>query len=274
MSFRRALLAIAFCAAAPAPVWAAGGRLVKGGYEITFAGFTGFRIDFTARFDGSSYDVESHTFKQGVMKALTMHYEGRNRAWGTFTPQGARPSAGSLSIVVGRQARTWLVQYGPGGTLSETHNPPWKPPPKDTIPDDKKLGSLDPLTATLAVGMAGDAACDQVAPSNDGKRRIDVVLRKVRTETPAQAGLPEARGDVLVCELYSRRIAGEFFDAPEEAESQREHPMVLWFAHLDGTSMRYPAKLEARTGFGTIRGKLLSFNERPLTEEEKVAMRR
>ena len=274
MRFRRALSAFALCALAPATGWADDGKLVTGGYEITFAGFSGFRIDFTARLDGDSYDVESHAFKEGVLKSVTMNYEGRNRAWGGFSLQGARPSGGSLSLMVGGKPRTWAAQYGAYGSLSETHNPVWEPAPKDAIPEDKKRGSLDPLTAAIVSGMRGDAACDQVAPSNDGRRRVDILLRKLRTETPAQAGLPLAQGDVLVCELYSRRIAGEFFDAPEEAESEREHPMLIWLARFDGSPFRYPAKLEAKTGFGTIRGKMLSFTERPLTPEEKVAMRR
>ena len=280
MSFRRALFAFALCALAPATVWAPAawaqeGRLIEGGYEITFAGFSGFRIDFKGSLDGTHYDFESRTFKEGVLKAITMHYEGRNRAWGGFTPQGAQPHGGSLSLVVGSQPRTWAAQYGAGGALSETHDPPWKPAPKDTIPEDKKTGSLDPLSAAVAVGMLGDAACDQVAHTNDGKRRVDVILNKIRTETPAQAGIPQAKGDVLVCELYSKRIAGEFYDAaPEEAESERAHPMVIWLARFDDTPLRYPAKLEAKTGFGTIRGKLLNFQIRPLTPEEKVAMRR
>jgi hypothetical protein len=278
MSFRRALLGFALCALAPAAAWpvaarAEGGKLVEGGYEITFAGFAGFRIDFTARFDGTSYDVESHAFKEGVMKAITMNYEGRNRAWGNFSSQGAQPSGGSLSLSVGGTPRTWLAQYGADGSIRETHSPKWDPTPKDAIPEDKKRGSLDPLTAAIAAGMKGDAACDQPAPSNDGRRRIDVMLHKLRMETPAQAGLPEAKGEVMVCELYSKRVAGQFFDAAEEDESQREAPMLIWLARFDDTPFRYPARLEAKTGFGTIRGKLLSFKERPLTDDEKIAMR-
>ena len=279
MSFRRALLVFALCATAPAVAWAPAARaqearLIEGGYEITFAGFSGFRIDFKGSFDDGHYDFESRTYKEGMLKAVTMHYEGRNRAWGGFTSQGARPTGGSLSLVVGNAPRTWAAQYGAGGAMSESHNPAWNPPPKDTIPQDKKIGSLDPLSAALAAGMAGDAACDQVAHSNDGKRRVDVILTKVRTETPAQAGIPQAKGDVLVCELYSKRIAGEFFDAPEEAESERAHPMTLWLARLDDSPFRYPARLEAKTGFGTIRGRLMNFQVRPMTPEEKVAMRR
>lgn len=274
MTFRRALSGLALCVLAPAVATAGESRAIDGSYEITFAGFSGFRIDFTARFDGDAYDVETHVFKEGLLKAVTMNYAGRNRAWGRFTPQGALPKGGSLAVVVGREPRTWLVQYGSDGTLRETSTPPWKPEPKDTIPEDKKRGSLDPLTASLAVGLKGDAACEQTAPSNDGRRRIDVLLQKMRTETPAQAGLPQVTGDLLVCALYSKRVAGQFFDAPDEAEAKREEAMMLWLARLEGTSIRYPVKLEAKTGFGTIRGKMLSFNQRPLTDQEKAAMPR
>jgi len=249
------------------------GRLIEGAFGITFAGLSGFRMDFTARIDGERYDVESHTYKEGVLRALTMQYDGRNRAWGTFTPQGAEPIGGSLSLLIDYKARTWLAQYGPGGTIEETFNPPWKPEPKDAIPEDKKIGSLDPLTATIAVGAMGEQACNQTAPSNDGQRRLDVILQKVRTESADRSGVEGAQGDVLVCHVYTKRIAGLFYDKPEEAETERERPMTLWLARLDAMPFYYPAKLEASTGFGTIRGRILYFRERPLTDEEKVAMR-
>jgi hypothetical protein len=274
MSFRRALITVALGACLPAAAHAQQARQVDIGYEITFAGFAGFRIDVTARFDGTSYDIESRTYKEGLLRAVTMHYEGRNRAWGGFSPQGARPTAGSLSIVVSDKARTWAAQYGPGGALHETHNPAWKPPPKDAIPDEHRHGSLDPLSAALTVGFAGDAACDRTIPSNDGKRRIDVLIHKVGTESSATAGVPGVRGDLLVCEIYTKRVAGEFDDAPKEAETKREQPMKIWLARLDDSQVRYPVKLEAQTGFGTIRGKLLWFRERPMTPQESQAMRR
>ena len=181
-----------------------------------------------------------------MLKAVTMNYDGRNRAWGGFSAQGAQPTAGSLSIVVGDKPRTWTAQYGPGGTMNEAHNPAWVPPPQHVIPENQRTGSLDPLSAALMVGLAGDAACDRTVPTNDGKRRIDIMIHKV----------------------------GEFDDAPKEAETEREQPIKVWLAHLDNSQVRYPARLEARTGFGTIRGKLLFFRERPLTPQESQAMRR
>ena len=156
--------------------------------------------------------------------------------------------------------------------MTETHNPAWKPPPPQAIPERDRVGSLDPLSAALTAGMAGDAACDRTLPTNDGKRRIDVILRKLRTEPAAASGIAGARGDVLVCTITTRRVSGEFYDAAKEAESQR--PVRIWLAHLDDTPFRYPARLEADTGFGTAHGRMLWFRERPLSPQEAQAMRR
>jgi len=277
MRFRRALAVIALSTAVPgvaaAQNAASGARQVDIAYEITFAGLSGFRIDLTAKFNGSSYDIESRTFKEGILRAVTMHYDGRNRAWGGFSPQGAQPTAGSLSIVVGDKPRTWVAQYG-GGTMQEQHNPAYKPSPQNTITEEQRRGSLDPLSAALSVGMAGDAACDRTVPTNDGKRRIDVIIKKIGTEPAAKSGIQGAQGDVLVCEIFTRRVAGEFETAPKEAETERERPMRIWFARMDQSQVRYPGKLEAQTGFGTIRGRILSFSERPMTPDESQAMRK
>jgi len=274
MRFRRAFIGLAALLSSPAMVAAQDARKVEISYEITFGGIAGFRIDVTARFNGSHYDVESSTFKEGMLKAVTMNYFGRNRAWGGFSPQGVQPSAGSLSISVDGKPRTWLAQYGNAGFLQETHNPVWKPTPQQTISDADRKDSLDPLTAALSVGFAGDAACDKTVRSNDGKRRIDVLFRKIGMEPAAATGIPGAIGDVLVCEIYTKRISGEFDEAPKEAETERERPVRIWLARFDNTQIRYPGKLEAQTLFATIRGKVLSFRERPMTPAEAEAMRR
>ena len=273
MSFRRAFIAFAVSLAVPAAAMAQDARQIEMGYEITFGGIAGFRIDVTARLKGSTYDVESSTYKVGTLKAMTMNYVGRNRAWGGFTPQGAQPSAGSLSIMVGDTPRTWLTQYLAGGFLQETHQPVWKPTPQQAIPDADRQGSLDPLSAALSVGLAGDAACDKPVRTNDGKRRIDIIFRKIGMEPAASTGIAGAQGDVLVCEMYTKRVSGEFDDAPKEAETERERPIKIWLARFDQSPIRFPGKLEAQTFLATIRGKLLYFRERPLTQEESQAIK-
>jgi hypothetical protein len=279
MKIGRAFAAFAWCGGAlwagvPTTAAAQNSFEVEIGYAITYLGFTGFRIDFAGRFDGSSYDADSHTFKEGLIKAVTINYEGRNRASGHYGPAGMVPSGGSLSIVVGRDPRTWLAQYAPDGTISEKHTPPWKPLPNQVIPDKDRNGSLDPLNAAISVGMKGPAVCNQTVPSNDGKRRIDVILKKVGTESAATAGVPTARGDLVVCEIYTKRVSGQFDDESQESEGEakRDAPMKVWFARLGDSPFVYPARLEAKQTIGTIHGDLTYFRERPLTDAEKAAM--
>jgi hypothetical protein len=196
------------------------------------------------------------------MKAVTIHYEGLNRAWGTITPTGVvRPASGSLSLVVDNKTRTWLAQYHADGSIEETHTPPFHPEPKDTIPEDKKKGSLDPLTAAISAVVAGDNACDHPVPSNDGQRRIDVILKRIRMDHAEASEVPGARGDVLVCDIYTKRIAGLFYEPQNEAETDAQRPIRIWLAHLDDTPFRYPGRIEAHTFFGTIRGQMLYFRE-------------
>ena len=274
MSFPTALLALALGLAASAAAAAQDARQVEIGYEVTYLGMPGFRIDLTGRFEGGRYDVETSTFKTGVLKALTINYAGRNRAWGGFTANGAQPRAGSLSIMVGDKARTWSAQYAADGSLTETHVPQWTPLPQQAIPERDRVGSLDPLSAAVTAGFAGDGACDRTLPTNDGKRRVDLVLRKLRLEPAATTGIAGAEGDVLVCEVTTRRVAGEFYDAAKESEAARERPVRIWLARLDDTPVRYPARLEAETGLGTVRGTMLWFRERPMSAAESQAMRR
>ena len=248
------------CCAAPNVALAQQTRQVEVSYDITFLGFTGFRIDFSGTFAGTRYDVQSHTFKEGVMRAMTIHYDGRNRAWGGFSPQGASPTAA--------RCRSWsATSRGPGsrnmaraGWCRRQHNPDVEPSPdQDTIPEDKRLGSLDPLSAAMSVGSAGDAACDRTVPLQRRQAADRRHPEEDRHRAGATAGVPQAKSDLLVCEIYTKRIAGEFFDAPKEAETERERPMRIWLARLDDSPFRYPVKLEASTGFGTIRGRLMKF---------------
>ena len=57
MSFRRALLGLSLCCAAPNVALAQQTRQVEISYDITFLGFTGFRIDFSGTFTGGTLFV-------------------------------------------------------------------------------------------------------------------------------------------------------------------------------------------------------------------------
>ena len=234
MSFRRAFIGICrVLRCTPAAALAQDARQVEIGYEITFAGVAGFRIDVIARFNGTTYDVETSTFKEGMLKAVTMNYVGRNRAWGGFSPQGAQP-IGGLAVDHGRRqaahlaGAVWRRRLPAGDAHAGLEARP------------RSRRSPTPTSRARSIrcrrrsASASPATPPAIAPcrSNDGKRRIDVMFRKIGMEPAATTGIPGAQGDVLVCEIYTKRIAGEFDDAPKEAETERERPMRIWLAPL------------------------------------------
>jgi hypothetical protein len=154
------------------------------------------------------------------------------------------PVGGTLSAVSGDQKRTWQVHYQPDGALQETHAPPWQPSPRQTVGEMDRRGSLDPLSAILSIGMKGDAACERTVATFDGRRRIDVVLRKIGAE-----------GETLICEARLRPVAGELSD---DARSSLGRPVTLWLARLDSSQIHYPVRLEGQSGLGAVQGRMVS----------------
>ena len=196
MSFRRALLDLALVLRRTRRAMAQRARQVEVGYEITFLGFTGFRIDFSGTLQRHHLRHQSHTFKEGMLRAVTMHYDGRNRAWGGFRRRARMPNGGSLSIMVGDKPRTWLAQYGAGRLgAGDPHSGMEAARRSRRSPTDKRL-----RFARSAVGGAHRSArratrrATAPCPSNDGKRRIDIILKKIGTEPAATAGVPRAPG--------------------------------------------------------------------------------
>ena len=209
-----------------------------------------------------------------MLKAITMNYVGRNRAWGGFSPQGARPSAGSLSIMVGDTPRTWLAQYGASGFLQETHTPVWKPTPQQAIPDADKQGSLDPLSAALSVGLAGDAACDARCGPTTASAASTSCSARSAWSPPRR---PAFRARKATC--WSARCTPSACPASSTTRPRRPRPSASGRSRSGSPAstrrqIRYPGKLEAQTVFATIRGRLLYFRERPLTQEESQAMKK
>ena len=74
--------------------------------------------------------------------------------------------------------------------------------------------------------------------------------------------------------LFARQPFGRFDRDRASRNLVRRGRRAMCVARLDDTPFRYPVRLEAKTGFGTIRGKTLFFRERPLTDEEKASMGR
>ena len=177
-----------------------------------------------------------------------MNYVGRNRAWGGFSPQGARPSAGSLSIMVGDTPRTWLAQYGAGGFLQETHTPVWKP--------DAAAGDPRRRQAGLARSAVGGA---QRRPRR--RRRLRPAGADQRRQAPHRHHVPQDRHGARRDDGHSRarkatcwcaRCTPSACPASSTTRPRRPRPSASGRSRSGSPAstrrqIRYPGKLEAQT---------------------------
>jgi hypothetical protein len=274
----RAALSIAFLlgggsvALAQPPLSLASGRVVSLEYEFTVSGLRAFRAAANLRIDGDRYMVEAKFSKEGIVSALSATFNGNNRAWGHAGPAGLQPQGGWSWIQFRDHVRTWQVGYRGDGTYGEEHTPPFAPKANKAVAADQKRGAFDPLTAAVSGALAGSGPCDHVYPVFDSKRRFDVTLRRVGTEKLKNGEIRGVSGEALVCAAVMKRIAG--YDQEHlKQDAYEKNPPRLWFALLEGFERPMPVKMEMATSFGTVLGKLKSHSVRPLSAEDRAAMK-
>ena len=216
MSFRRAFSAFAVSLAVPAAATGPGRAPDRGRLRDHLRR----HLRLSHRLHGplqrrNATTSKASTFKEGALKAMTMHYDGRNRAWGGFSAQGARPSAGRCRSWWATRRAPGSPSTAPAASCRRPSQPVWKPTPQQVIPEStSRARSIRCRRRSASAWPATPPATSRCA-SNDGKRRIDIILRKIGMEPAASTGIAGAQGDVLVCEIYTKRVSGEFDDAPQ-----------------------------------------------------------
>ncbi|MCW5748338.1 MAG: DUF3108 domain-containing protein [Alphaproteobacteria bacterium] len=247
------------------------GRVVSLEYEFTVGGLRAFRAEGVLRLDGERYVVDSKFSKEGLIAALSSTFNGANRAWGLARPQGLRPLGGWSWIQFRDTTRTWQVGYRGDGSYREEHKPPFAPRSDRTVTSAQKHDAFDPLTAAVSGALAGRNPCDRTYPVFDSKRRFDVTVRAIGVEALTEGEIKGVAGQTLVCEAVMKRIAGYDAERMKQDAYEKRAPK-LWFATLNGFDRLVPVKMEMATSFGTLLGKLKSYNVRPMTPEDRVAM--
>lgn len=266
-----ALASLAVAAPASAQRPAGEGYAVRLEYEFTVGGARVFRAGGDLRFEGGRYLVDTDFNKEGLAAAFSSTFNGRNRAWGTFGPAGVSPASGWSWIQFKNKVRTWMVGYTGAGSFSEKHDPQLAVKAHKAVTPEQKNGAFDPLTATMTAVFTGASACDRTYPIFDSKRRFDVTLSRLRTETLKPAEVSVARGEAVVCAARMTRIAG-YDEEDLRKNAYEKDPPKLWLAAVDGLDRPIPVKMEMATSFGVVHGRLKSVTRRALSPEDRVAL--
>jgi hypothetical protein len=238
-------------------------------YDVRVGGMRAFSTTSQVRLDGNRYVVDVNFRKEGIVAALSQTFNGRNRVSGQVNGGRVVPQSG-YSLIETRSTRTWHVAYRGDGGFSERHTPEQEVRPDRVVTPAQKQGAVDPLTAGVLGVLQGGDPCGRTYQVFDSRRRFNVEMRKVGPAKLAPNEVPQATGEAFVCTSYTRKIAGY---AADNRDDDNRNPPRITLSQLNGAPGRWPVKLEMRTSFGDVVGRLSSVTIRPLTEAERSAMR-
>jgi hypothetical protein len=256
------LLAIALCAAVLAAPWrsaAADGRYALA-YEILLAGLAVGEIEITATLSDGRYHLLADTRNTGVLQLLA-GFTSRAESRGDSSLGVLQPRAHWVDNVWVGERRSVRNSYGEDGVVITEITPTAKADGREAVPQDRLDGTVDPLTAGLAVSLhaGGPEPCRGRIPVFDGRRRYDLSFRPTGRE--AIDG-PFYEGTSIRCRVSLERIAGFSRDpwlprakTPEEAD--------LWFARVAKDAPAMPVMFQADMGLGIVEINLVSFSAEP-----------
>jgi hypothetical protein len=223
---------------------------------IYAAGITIGKVDMDATIRGSEYHVVSNLTTSGVVNAFWQS-QIQATSTGRIGPKTFEPVLyDSFDTNHAAKRQEVSLSYEPGAAPRLYADPPYSTHGYD-VPADQQKETFDPLSAvmflTSGVAVSADNPCDVTAPVFDGRRRYNVVLSKIKTQTISMDnGL--YKGPAVVCSVQYKQIAG--FKPNIIKQNENFPPIEAWIATfpsaLAGRNYLIPLKVWATTPYGLV----------------------
>lgn len=204
------------------------------------------------RLDGAAYRIITRAKSEGFA-ALFFSWQSEARSEG-------RRAAGRLTPMLHEVDGEWRgenrqvrLSYDGPGPIDYRVQPMPDGTERDPVPPALTVGTVDPLSGTLAVllRIARGGRCEGEIPVFDGRRRYDMIVQPGAPTVLPAIHSSIFSGSAQRCEFKLRRIAG-FWKKPSRIGRRVTDP-VLWVASpLDGVPP-VPVRFTASTGFGDLR---------------------
>lgn len=212
---------------------------LKLSYVVYFGYLPALDVSAEVETDAQRYRIEAEVAPQSwIAWALpwTAHssVSGRRTASGGLQPESYRSTANW-----GSHSRATVLEFGAADApVHAVTEPPRAEPERESVPDDKTVGALDPVSTVLALlDSVGDGhGCPASLPVFDGRRRFDLHAEAQPNAVMAASGYSAYAGPVQVCRLRFVSLAGGYrggersrFWQGSGPDGQRP-PIDLWLA--------------------------------------------
>lgn len=209
-------------------------------------------VDLTL--DTGAYNIGLFSEPRGIVSWITRwQYEARST--GVLQSHGTLPLSHETERRRRSGGRKFRIAYDDLGPVQETHEPPkllTLP-----VPAENKSGTLDPLSATVALirGVSLAGGCPSDLPIYDGRRRFDISFVESETVHLDKSRFSAFEGEAIRCRLQFTPIAGDF-DLDDRSsfwyeEALEERQIDMWLAPILGEDAPpIPVKLHGVGRYG------------------------
>ncbi len=221
-------------------------------YDFFVGGLKLGNIDVNAAWTEQNYTVHSDIRTDGLAETL---FQGRYKidSIGNMNGRHVAPSQFVIDTKTTEDEQFVDLKFDGQKPTELTANPPYSFP--YPVPEDLKLGTVDPLSAFMYLIMgssvASDAPCGQELPIFDGKRRYDFKVKHVKNISIRSGKDHGYRGPGYLCTLQYTRLAG----FKPRKKGATPFPVVkAQMARVDDGKYLVPVRLTIDTEFGAIVG--------------------
>lgn len=225
------------------------GRILAN-YQVDLAGFSLGEVRLSAKFQGSSYQMEGKG-RFSLFLGRTYKSSGSTASAGRFAKGGIEPSSFNLSVKNGDKRESRRMSFA-RGAVSQVTFIPQKKIGKRRVPvtKDQLVDVLDPLSAAFLHMPGGAPVCDATMPVYDGLLRFDLVLTPKRVDrlpSEAPAGLS---GPAAVCNVKFVPIGGYKPDNAAIKYLSQTDQIEAWLVRLPQTTLYVPYWIGVPTPLG------------------------
>ena len=243
-----------------AAVEPAGWRPVSLLYEVHAGGLHVFSINIEAALKPEDYYLSLSLRTDGAL-AWVLDWSMVSAASGQASATEPAPDW-FRSESLWRGEKRWVeVGYGEGGPPVVRAVPPPEEDDRPRVPEEKRRGTVDPLSAgaALVYALASQGHCDVALPIFDGRRLFEAQSWDLGpTEIPVSDFSPYS-GEARNCAITVVPVTGFWRDSQYEPRPQ---DFTIFLGKPSDDAPPLPLRIEAETRFGALRVHLVDVSLR------------
>lgn len=209
----------ALLAAGPAAAADARARMT---YDVYVGGLRMLEVSSGVSLAGDRYDVDLSAHVVGIAATFS-DWRSNVRSTGGLDGARVRPARNVVERINGDDARTTTITFLGGGRMDVEIVPSKKPKREQTIPPERLVHAVDPLSGVVAILQAlhvGAEACRGQVPVFDGRRLYRADLTDGGTVMLQKAEQGMYGGEAQRCTLSLTPMVGDFNFGDERRDSK------------------------------------------------------